>query len=294
VTVYTDGDGKSVYEHRGTFHKSARSLLRAVTGKPNEQTSFDRYFHTGKFQTSEPAGNILVLLDESTSKVAVDGEISTPLKSQSIVVDSDDTLRLLVDEFMSELDETGMFSEPEVKLGIDLENRGHEVRKLLYAGFRGKMLSQGYDPDDVLQEVYKGLLTRNNGKCPWDGRKATFGYYVHMVINCVLTNYHRKQTRRQDRDYIEVGDAIGLSSGLAEPENAVADQMARTSLDDWLRLEGGDRREAGIAREILPMVTDGMARREIVARTGYAENVVAKALAWLRKETRAWAAHVGV
>lgn len=79
------------------------------------------------------------------------------------------------------------------KLGIDLAARGHEVRKLMWAGYRDKILRAGYDPEDVLQEVYRGLIARNNGKCPWDVRKSSFGHYVHMVIGCVLINYHRKQ-----------------------------------------------------------------------------------------------------
>jgi hypothetical protein len=53
------------------------------------------------------------------------------------------------------------FDRLEEKVGIDLGARGHEVRKLLFAGFAGKMLSRGYDPEEVLQEIYAGLLVRN-------------------------------------------------------------------------------------------------------------------------------------
>ena len=83
----------------------------------------------------------------------------------------------------------------EPTLGIDLTKRGREVAKLLYSGFNGKMKAAGYEPNDVLQEVYKGILVRNKGKCPFDARKASFGHYVHMVCHCVLSNYHRRSQR---------------------------------------------------------------------------------------------------
>lgn len=81
--------------------------------------------------------------------------------------------------------------------GINLEKRGHEVRKLLYAGFGFRMARAGYDPEEVLQEVYRGILVRNQGKCPFDEKKSSFGHYVHMVISCVLSNYHRKMSKHR-------------------------------------------------------------------------------------------------
>ena len=75
-------------------------------------------------------------------------------------------------------------------LGIDLSVRGHEVRKLMWAGFGHKILRAGYDPEDVLQEVFRGLIARNKGTCPWDARKSSFGHYVHLVIGCVLRFGH--------------------------------------------------------------------------------------------------------
>lgn len=95
------------------------------------------------------------------------------------------------------------------KLGIDLVGRGHEVKKLMWAGFGNKILRAGYDPDDVLQEVFRGIVARNHGTCPWDARKSSFGHYVHMVIGCVLTNYHRKQQQVRGTEVLGVRDMDG-------------------------------------------------------------------------------------
>jgi len=88
-------------------------------------------------------------------------------------------------------------------LGIDLGVRGNEVRKLFYAGgFTGVLLREGIDPDEFLQEVYRGLLARNRGSCPWDAKKSSFGHYVHIVIRCVLSNYLRRERLRGMRETV--------------------------------------------------------------------------------------------
>jgi hypothetical protein len=88
-------------------------------------------------------------------------------------------------------------------LGIDLEERGGEVRKLFYAGgFTGVLLRQGIDPDEFLQEVYRGILARNRGACPWDHKKSSFGHYVHIIIRCVLSNYLRRERLHESREAV--------------------------------------------------------------------------------------------
>jgi len=187
--------------------------------------------------------------------------------------------------------------------GIDLTARGkyaptlaQEVRKILHSKFWGLMVSQGYDPDEVLQEVYKGILTRNNGKCPWDRRKATFGYYVHMVIRGVLINYHRKQGRRMDRnpESLENLEFFGRNGQPPVETGAMHEGQAYDDLEGFLASRTNNRPEGLLACEILPYVSQGMTRREIVARTGHKETAVAKALSHLRRVSKEWAAEVGV
>ena len=100
-------------------------------------------------------------------------------------------------------------------LGIDLELRGNEVRKLFYAGnFLGVLSKSNIDPDEFLQEVYRGLLTRNNGTCPWDAKKSSFGHYVHIVIRCVLANYLRRERLRDSREGVTDDGELGNFTDL--------------------------------------------------------------------------------
>jgi DNA-directed RNA polymerase specialized sigma24 family protein len=197
-------------------------------------------------------------------------------------------------------------------VGIELDERSQrsgskfkadEVRRLLWRGFAGKMLSQGYDPDDVLQEVYRGLLVRNNGTCPWDGRKSTFGHYVHMVIGCVLTNYHRKQVRRKREEIVpldsrdgeeRVTDVGQHGSCRIEDGSEVGDMLALEQLAEYLRGLPDGTPEAELGRQILPLVASGHQRGEIVRETGRRPSLVSRALAWLRRQTALWATESGM
>ena len=58
------------------------------------------------------------------------------------------------------------------------------------------------DPDDVLQEVYKGILIRNKGKCPFDEKKSAFSTYVVMVSRCVTINYINKAKKKHKERYL--------------------------------------------------------------------------------------------
>lgn len=159
-----------------------------------------------------------------------------------------------------------LFAEPEPpRLGIDLAARGHEVRKLMWAGFGHKILRAGYDPEDVLQEVFRGILARNIGKCPWDARKSSFGHYVHMVIGCVLTNYHRKQQSVRGSEVIgargsggEVGDAARVAVAVERTDGGLMDSLLGT-LPVELR---------GPGRMALAVLADGGNHREAQRASG--------------------------
>ena len=70
--------------------------------------------------------------------------------------------------------------------------------------------------------------------------------------------------------------------------------MALVGLQRYLALVPDTSAEAEVARLILPMVTAGCTRREIVAETGHKEGLVSRSLAWLRRECAIWATEMGM
>lgn len=332
VRVFRNSEGETCYElgdgDRRTEHASARSLLREIYGHETSMT-FDQYFRVGRHRQRGRhggGGDILKLLGTDGTAISVDGGRSAGWCGD-VVVSRDDTaveeLLAVLNEDLRRADEcvrptkemAEAFDEAfrleldrlEGRVGIDLgsksgrdgaRTRADEVRKLLWAGFAGKMLSQGYDAEDVLQEVYRGLLVRDKGRCPWDARKSTFGHYVHMVTSCVLTNYHRKQVRRPDRT------AMSLEGGGTEGEERddgrygtqaiwsgsdAGDRMALEGLARFLEGIEDDSAEGRLAREILPLVASGHTRAEIAGDIRAKPTMVSRALTWLRRQAASWA-----
>lgn len=195
--------------------------------------------------------------------------------------------------------------------GIDLVNRAHEVRKLLFAGFGSRISRSGYEPDDVLQEVYKGILARNVGTCVFDPRKASFGHYVHMVCGCVLANYHRKQSRRAIHEQVGmyvpgeegIGDAALAANDIAygnsyshgtEPEFLASESSAIHSFQEHVLLRGGDNPLVPLAVECVPLVYMGHTRSEIANIIGIEPSKVGRALAFVRSLAEGWGAQQGI
>lgn len=171
--------------------------------------------------------------------------------------------------------------------GIDLAKRGHEVAKLLYAGFGSRMYASGYDPEEVLQEVYKGILTRNRGRGAFDARKSSFGHYVHMVCSCILSNYHRKVSRTRYKEVAWPQTMEGEDQVFSDPRQhtegpyGCSDQLVQEDFRTYLTIGNqGDLKT--LALEVLPLVQEGLARAEISKRLEVNRVTISKALSYLR------------
>lgn len=190
--------------------------------------------------------------------------------------------------------------------GIDLVNRGHEVRKLFYAGFMGRVARYGYDPEEVLQEVYAGLLVRNRGKCPFDPKKSSFGHYVHMVCECIISNYHRKHNRRAQAEQYGYTDLDGnevdvaytdLATVEADQEDALGHEMALVSLEAQLYEAAcavETSTDMALVGRCLPLLSEGMSRLEVanhlVKNDGLNRARVLQAVDFIREVAGEWGA----
>ena len=191
----------------------------------------------------------------------------------------------------------GWFTTPKVKLGIDLVERGHEVAKLLFAGFGSWIRTAGYDPQEVLQEVYVGILVRNQGKCPWDARKSSFGHYVHMVCNGVLSNYHRKKKRVRSNEQtgVRAYDAQGdyreqdvAATNIPAPMDASVERFeVLEATDDLLEFIPHDP-TTHLVRQIIPYLRDGYTRTDIARELGVTRTRVSQAQRDLQEWATRW------
>lgn len=238
-------------------YKSARAMLADLTGHPQgRHWTFDRYFRLGRYESQRGTGPSIFEVFEIGSPAVIRSRVK----------------------------------------GIDLEARGEEVAKLLFAGFGRRIHGCGYDPEDVLQEVMAGILVRNRGTCAFDSEKSSFGHYVHMVCECVLSNYHRKQSRRREKEQVGAFDKDGVlvdvaDSTVADREslNRTEDPLDRRASEDLERCLGRVRGvDAGVAIRILPLLQEGYGRAEMAERLGLSKAAISRALTCLRRVTREW------
>lgn len=191
-------------------------------------------------------------------------------------------------------------------LGIDLVNRADEVAKLLMAGFGKRLYAASYNVDDVLQEVYKGLLVRNAGTCPWDPSKGSFGLYVHRVCGCIVSNFHRKQARVRGVEQtgireavrgegiksVDVGEARTIEAKPTSEEQGVG--LDRAMLDLAVHVKSlGDGDEVVLAVKMIPLVYQGLNYTEIADTLGVRKLDVSKANKVLKAGADGWKNSLG-
>lgn len=305
ILTLLDAGGPSTRHTSISLHSSARPRGRrtaiSIASAGWVGSDFPAEVKSGRGEVRREVGGTSDPVLEDLVK-ALEGDL---LPQDEFVVPTREMLEEFERSFALELDRV------EGLVGIELgkrseragsKTRADEVRRLLWRGFAGKMLSQGYDPEDVLQEVYRGLLVRNGGRCPWDARKSTFGHYVHMVISCVLTNYHRKQARRVDRDALPLagqtrdGEETDLVWGSREIHEGseIGDMLALGGFARHVEEVADGSPEGELARRILPLVASGHQRQEIVRETGEKASAVSRALAWIRQQAASWAVRGGM
>ncbi len=311
-----DGGWSVAKEGTPTMFTTAQGLLAELTGHPKGRGwSVDRYFGRGKWAPKKPIGRadvfeLFPLAEPSRGVVLLEPLAPLLLAFRTNVPDPAISVarrrrgkgkRRARKNLQSSLVVSG-------PVGIDLVNRSHEVRKLLFAGFGRRIFSAGYDAEDVLQEVFKGLLARNKGKCPWDPGKSSFGHYVYMVCGCVLSNYHRKMKRRRQFEqsglmsYVdgqrEYRDA---ASNVTRPARESAEQAASLFgeaaddlVDYMLSHPRGSSTDACLAIDVLPYVVGAMPRVKIAEALQVSMAAISRAVSFLRRSAVAWRASLAV
>lgn len=264
------------------YPSARQTIIALVNGTPtpdpharDPKLTFDRYFKRGRFASS-PSYLKVDALDMFKLVQEVPLTVDRPAKVKA----------------------APPITVAASTLGIDLDARGHEVRKLFFAGFLRRVLRLGYDPEEMLQEIYKGILIRNRGKCPFDVTKSSFGHYVHMVAGCIISNYHRKQSRRNHYELFGVtgvdGDLLDVSEAdIAIAEDRTDDYAAgRIARNSILSTVGDRARDVGhdpdLSIRCAELAMEGFQKSEIAARVGETPSLVGKTLRIVRKAAREW------
>lgn len=268
------------------YRSKRQAILALVNNSPvpgprayDPHMSFDRYFRLGRYQREEPLKfDLFEVLAMPANEVAV-------YRRPDLIVKPDETLSVVI---------------PGSGLGIDLGKRAKEVRKLFFAGFARRVLRYGYDPEDVLQDVYMGIMVRNAGKCPFDPSKASFGHYVHMVCGCIISNYRRRYSRLERNEVFGIDDHDGEPQDVASSDLAVSPSLSDSTfllteeLSVLLRKEATELGiDPDLAVKSLHLVGEGMKNKEIARHLDAPPGTVSKIMRIIRKSATEWDSSVG-
>lgn len=272
---------------------TAQGLLAELTGHPTgRHWSLERYFGVGKHGSrSMGKANVLDLFAPKTSTTVI---------LQPLAPSLDQIHKNLKNRAEKNSAARERFSVRNSS-GIDLSKKSEDVRRLLFAGYGRRIFAAGYDPEDVLQEVYQKILVANRGRNPWDPSQGSFGNYVHMVCGSALSNYHRKHKRIRDReqlgvrslqkDGMQVGD-VGQATHLAAPQTGeMKDYLLNEAADDLIEhildTEPHDS-TTHLAIAIIPHVAAGEARKAIASDLDISMAALSRAISRLRASTARW------
>ena len=253
---------------------TAKATLQELHGRRFATWGWDRYAQTGKWAPATPLGE---------PGLTIVGFKGTRL---------DPSLQTLVIHIPN-------------RGGVDLAGRYKEVAKLLYAGFGYQIRVNGYDFEDILQEVYRKLMASNRGSNPWNPAKSSFGHFVHMVCRSALFNYHRKQNKLRTHEQIGTFGPTGTgwgpidvadsalaykvdTTGAQGPPGEALQDLSMHLLTSARGRGAGAARNAALAVQLLPYVRDGYGRGEIATLLGYKPSTVSRGLVYLRTHASTW------
>jgi hypothetical protein len=159
------------------------------------------------------------------------------------------------------------------KLGIDIEKHSVDIKNLFYKRQGKKLLHTGADLEELLNEVYKGILIRNQGSCPFDPEKSAMSTYIVMVIDCITMNYMNKESRIKERFVTGVEDDVACSYNLAYEEDP----------SDVIFLEEIRNSFTGTLLKVYDALMDGLKKSHISRKFGWEIRLVNKYVKQVRE-----------
>lgn len=233
-------------------HKTTRSLLAAITGHPTGRNwSFDRYFRRGVYSKNDE----LLCAD---ARVLKSWFGRRPLNPTAV--------------------------------GINVNHQHGDIRRLVLHGFQAQIVAAGLDVEDVVQEVCRAILKRNDGLGRFDQSRSSFSHYVYVVTRSVLSHLG-KQSRRWQQEISSSSNSSGDDSptildrapsvSLVDPEALILLRDAATVA----KMQLGDRL-SGQVETALPFILSGTTHSVMAKQLGISDENAKKIVSALHRAIR--------
>ncbi len=272
-----------------TYPSKRQTIIALVNQTPtptrasrDPRWSFDRYFRRGRYSRSQaiPSVDVFVLFTPDPPK-------QVTVSTRSPWISPDPGLVVHVTD-----------------VGIDVDKRALDIRRIFISAFRSRLKADGYDLEDVLQEVYAGIIVRNRGTCPFDPSKGTFSGYVRMVGGCIYSNYKRKHRRRRQNEISGVrtfgGEIVDVAEAdLESVEPFQDDYSSFVSTTELLshrvaQVAPGEGVDPDLARKCIQFLLEGRYYREMAEIMDTTVSLVSQAVRLVRRVASEWRAETAL
>lgn len=237
-------------------HPTARSLLSALTGHPTGRNwTLDRYFRRGVYAR----------------------------RGEGLCADA----KVLRSWF-------GCRPTNPTAVGINVKRCHEDIRCLVIHGFQAHIVAAGLDVEDVVQEVVRAVLKRNDGRGRFDQSRSSFSHYIYIVTRSVLSHMS-KQSRRWQQEISSSASASDDESptildrapsvNLMDPETLILLRDASTVA----KLQLGDRLSKQVELA-MPLILGGSQHGNIAKQLGISDDSARKIVSAVFRAIRSVAA----
>jgi DNA-directed RNA polymerase specialized sigma24 family protein len=161
--------------------------------------------------------------------------------------------------------------------GIDIVKKKKDIEKIFYAYYAKRAVSEGLSVEDLLQEVFKGLLVRNKGKGAWNPSRGSFGSYVHMVAGSVYKNFRKKEIKRGMKEKAEIPK--NYTENSTEDSDYSNEEMIMSDFKKWIKTKRG---MGDSVVSIVELLSSGKKKKEIAEELGINSTSLHKAIDGLK------------
>lgn len=158
--------------------------------------------------------------------------------------------------------------------GVSVGQQHLDIRRLVLHGYGAKIAARGLDVEDVIQEVCRAVIVRNDGDGRFDASRSSFGHYIYMVTRSVLSHMG-KQSRRWQQEVSSSAppsyadeDSLTLLDKTACPN--IMDAESMMLLRDAVtvaKMQLGERLGPQVDRA-LPHIMSGSAHKDVARQLG--------------------------
>ena len=163
--------------------------------------------------------------------------------------------------------------------GFSIEEKKKDVERIFYAYYAKRAVAEGLSVEDLLQQVFIGLISRNTKSGAWNPSRGSFGNYIHLVIGSVYRNFRKKEISRGMREKLYTPQSY--TESVTTDSDFLTDQVLLDSFRDWIKTKKGMGELAG---DITVLLSEGKKKKEIAEELGINTTSLHKMIAGLRSK----------